>query len=63
MKATGRARVRCNYSNIGTEVPVLRYGRSLARYGMRCRSQRRGLTCSNRGGHGFFLSRELQRTF
>lgn len=63
MKATGRARVRCKYANIGTEVPVLRYGQSLARFGMRCLSQRRGLRCANRDAHGFFLSRKSQRTF
>jgi hypothetical protein len=48
-----------------TDVPVLRYGRSkhLLRGGVVCTSRKTGLTCRNRSGHGFFLSRESQRRF
>jgi len=28
-----------------------------------CKSERTGLTCSNKSGHGFFLSRAKQRVF
>ena len=63
LKPKGTSTLRCLYANIGTEVPVLAYGRSLSRSGMRCVSRRRGLTCSNRDHHGFFLSRESQRRF
>jgi hypothetical protein len=37
---------------------VLRYGSSWTGPGMRCTSEFRGLTCRNRQGHGFFLSRQ-----
>ena len=63
LKAFGRASVHCYYANIGTEVPVLRYERSVMRSGMRCLSSRRGLTCTNNAHHGFFLSRRAQRIF
>ncbi len=36
---------------------TLGYGRHWSGGGMRCTSRTRGLTCRNRGGHGFFLSR------
>ena len=49
--------------NAATDLPKLGYGRSWAWREIRCRSQRQGLTCSNRFGHGFFLSREVQRVF
>ena len=43
---------------------VLGYGRSVSVGQMTCRSQQRGLTCTNRRtGRGFFLSRERQRIF
>ncbi len=63
LKRLGRVALHCDYSNIGTDVPVLHYGRSLTRSGMRCVSSRRGLTCTNAVRHGFFLSRESQRVF
>jgi uncharacterized protein DUF6636 len=63
VKRTGRASFHCYYSNIGTEVPVLAYGRSVSRFGVRCMSRRVGLTCTNTSRHGFFLSRESQRRF
>jgi hypothetical protein len=63
LKTSGRASVHCYFSNIATDVPVLPYGRSVTRSGMRCLSSRRGLTCTNSARHGFFLSRESQRTF
>ncbi|MGZ8739995.1 MAG: DUF6636 domain-containing protein [Gaiellaceae bacterium] len=47
----------------GHRVPVLRYGRSWTWHGIRCTSRRTGLTCKNPSGHGFVLSRQLQRVF
>jgi hypothetical protein len=41
--------------------PILAYGRSWRRGGFRCTSRVTGLTCRNRRGHGFFLSRERWR--
>ena len=63
MRLTGRATVRYVIANIATEVPVLRYGRRWRWHGIVCASRRNGLTCSNRSGHGWFLSRERQRIF
>jgi hypothetical protein len=42
---------------------VLRYGTTIRIAGIRCSSAATGLTCRNRSGHGFFLSRERWRTF
>lgn len=42
---------------------VLAYGKSWRGAGLRCTSQMAGLTCRNRSGHGFFLSRGRSRTF
>jgi hypothetical protein len=42
---------------------VLGYGRTWSGGGISCTSETTGLTCKNRVGHGFFLSRERWRTF
>jgi hypothetical protein len=42
---------------------VLAYGRTWRGDGLRCSSAFTGLTCRNRIGHGFFLSRERYRLF
>ena len=64
LRVDGVARHRCLFANICTEVPVLGYGATVrSGLGMRCASRRRGLTCSNRRHHGFFLSRTSQRIF
>ncbi len=48
-----------------SRAPVLAYGRSRALPAREvvCRSERPGVTCTNRSGHGFFLSRESIRIF
>ena len=43
--------------------PVLAYGRTRSFGSMRCTSRMTGMTCKNRDGHGFVLSRERQRLF
>ncbi|MFL5963092.1 MAG: DUF6636 domain-containing protein [Gaiellaceae bacterium] len=63
LRRIGRASLHCYYANIGTDVPVLGYGRAVSRFGVRCVSRRSGLTCTNTAGHGFFLSRDSQRMF
>jgi hypothetical protein len=63
MKLTGRANVRYVVANIATATPVLRYGRRWRWHGIVCTSRPAGLTCRNRAGHGWFLSRERQRIF
>jgi hypothetical protein len=43
---------------------VLRYGKTFrGAHGLRCTSRKRGLTCRNRRGHGFFLSRDRWSSF
>lgn len=42
---------------------VLAYGRTWRGGGIACTSRRTGLTCRNRRGHGFFLSRARWRSF
>ncbi len=42
---------------------VLGYGKSWSGGGIRCTSESTGLTCRNRAGHGFSLSRERWRSF
>ena len=42
---------------------VLAYGKTWSGGGFRCTSALTGLTCRNKSGHGFFLSRERWRRF
>src|SRR5690348_3603722 len=42
---------------IGPASRILRYGTGLSRGGFTCTSRKAGLRCSNRSGHGFYLSR------
>jgi hypothetical protein len=60
----GRASLVCHGDTaIDPQARVLAYGRTFRRGGITCTSARKGLTCSNSGGHGFFLSRERWRRF
>lgn len=63
MATSGRARFGYIQANPATDYPKLGYGRSYSWHGIRCSSASTGLTCRNRSGHGFFLSRERQRVF
>jgi hypothetical protein len=45
------------------ELPVLPYGGKWNRGGYSCRVVTSGLTCANRKGHGFVLSRSAQRLY
>jgi hypothetical protein len=61
---TGRASLVCHGDTaIDPHSRVLAYGRTFRRDGVACTSRRTGLTCRNRSGHGFFLSRERWRRF
>jgi hypothetical protein len=42
---------------------ILGYGEKWTRFGVTCSSESVGLSCKNRDGHGFFLSRQRQRVF
>lgn len=75
LSATGRATVGgrsiCRGEPEGDAGPlaaegiakVLAYGTTWSGGGLRCTSEAVGLTCRNRDGHGFFLSRENWRAF
>ena len=63
MYATGRVSVGYILGNAATDYPRLAYGRSWTWRGFHCSSQTTGLSCGNRSGHGFFLSREAPRVF
>jgi hypothetical protein len=43
--------------------PILAYGKSAKLGPFTCSSHTDGLTCTNRQGHGFFVSRRRQRVF
>jgi hypothetical protein len=61
---TGRARPVCHGDTaIDPRSRVLGYGHTWQRSGLTCTSRMNGLTCSNRTGHGFFLSRLRWRIF
>nr|WP_157747434.1 DUF6636 domain-containing protein [Cohaesibacter sp. ES.047] len=64
VEGSGRATMSCggrpsrvDYSDIAS------YGRSANFGDIRCTSKRTGLTCRNKSGHGFFLSRRQQKIF
>lgn len=60
----GRARWLCHGDTVlDPRARVLRYGHRWQRAGLTCTSRRGGLTCRNRAGHGFRLSRQVQRRF
>jgi hypothetical protein len=66
--ATGRAQPRPCSGDAGPFVGehgagVLAYGKTWSGGGLRWTSTRAGLTCRNRSGHGFFLSRAHWRSF
>jgi len=68
MNATGRVRVPSCAGDPGALVGesrarVLDYGKTWSGGGIRCTSAETGLTCRNKSGHGFFLSREHWRAF
>jgi hypothetical protein len=65
--ATGPTRVPCK-GDPGPfaeekKAKVLAYGKSWAHSGLKCTSEKKGLTCKNKRKHGFFLSRERSRFF
>ena len=60
----GRAKYVCAGDTVlGLNVPTLRYGQTWSRGGVTCTSRSTGLTCRNKSGRGFFMSRERTRLF
>ena len=48
---------------VGQNMFTLNYGDNIDQAGLRCMSEKRGLTCKNERGHGFFLSKARQEVF
>lgn len=42
---------------------VLKYGEQISAGAITCRSERSGMTCTNTAGHGFSISKAVQRLF
>lgn len=68
MNATGTVGVPACAGDPGalvgeSQAKVLGYGKTWSGGGIRCTSAITGLTCRNKSGHGFFLSRERWRRF
>ena len=64
LSQTGRARLTCHGDTaIDPTSRVLEYGTRWSRGGFTCTSRKAGLRCSNRSGHGFFLSRSRSYRF
>ena len=58
MGPTGTVHLVCHGDTaINPKARVLRYGGKWTRGGFTCASKTEGLRCTNRSGHGFFLSR------
>lgn len=57
------ASASCAGDTVAGDHPKLAYGKTWARDGFRCHSERKGITCKNPQGKGFFLSRERWATF
>jgi hypothetical protein len=61
---TGPGKLMCHGDTVtNPSDPVLAYGTSWNVYGFTCLSQTTGLTCRNGQGHGFSISREVQKVF
>ena len=64
LSETGPALRTCHGDTIlNPDAPALDYGRAIGVPGISCRSERTGVTCTNRDGRGFFISRLRQRVF
>jgi hypothetical protein len=63
MSSTGRPQWRCHGDTVRDEGRILPYGATWEVGPFTCTSRTKGLTCTNRHGHGFFLSRQSYRLF
>jgi hypothetical protein len=60
---TGSASRAGTLANPDVEPSPLAYGHGTTVLGIPCKSEEAGVTCRNRAGHGFFLSRQTQSLF
>ena len=64
VKPTGKAFMVCaDDSLMDAEHPILAYGKIFKDPRFTCVGSEKGLECTNRDGHGFFISRSRQRLF
>ncbi|HEX9416969.1 MAG TPA: DUF6636 domain-containing protein [Gaiellaceae bacterium] len=61
LRPTGRAIIGCVSDAVGQAKRVLGYGQTFRKGPFTCQSARAGLTCKNKSGHGFFLSKQRWR--
>ena len=60
----GRARIGCVSDSVfDPSAAALAYGKTWRRGSIACISRRSGLRCTNRSGHGFFMSRQRSQRF
>ena len=53
----------CYGDTVADNYPRLAYGKAIQRVGITCVSRQTGVTCTNKRGAGFFVSRAKQRVF
>jgi hypothetical protein len=66
LPAAGRGRVLCSGGALWSGTPryvIVPYGHVWRRGTWACRSRATGLTCTNRAGHGLFVSRQRWRAW
>lgn len=67
VRPTGKGRGVCHGDTAlpgpGQKIRILKYGTSITVGKITCASRRTGLTCTNTGAHGFFMSRQKLRVF
>jgi hypothetical protein len=65
VSSRGRGHLVCaGDTTLNPSAPVLAYGHSIERGGLRCISSEAGMTCTNTAtGHGFVISRQSYRLF
>jgi hypothetical protein len=65
MSSTGKAQRSCHGDTIGRNPKnqVLEYGKTWRGEGFTCTSKSTGLTCKNKDGHGWTLSKSKQQFF
>jgi hypothetical protein len=62
-RSSSRGHVVCAGDTALNMGKKLRYGHSISHGGIKCVSEKSGMTCRNRRGHGFFISRDRYRLF
>jgi hypothetical protein len=60
---TTKAQPTCAGDTVFGSYPVLNYGRTWSRAGIKCTAKTSGLTCTNYRKHGFFLNRSQWQVY